>query len=117
MIAIKDLIGMEVFIMLSLFAVLLMGAGAVQLVKKYILRIPDPTVEEMWSRLEEEEWYQELIRDEQMAAYMEHSKHSGLLSNWYYVKKIIEHKGTRDGFLSFVEEELGRKGGAGLKED
>lgn len=95
--------------MLSLLAVLLIGGGTLQLFKKYILRIPDPTVETMWSRLEAEEWFQKLIQDDQMAAYMEQSKQTGLLSDWYYVKKVIEHKGTRDGFLSFVENELGRK--------
>ncbi len=93
--------------MLSLLGILLVGAGAIQLIKKYILRIPDPTAEEMWLRLEAEEWFQELIQDEQMKTYMEQSKRSGLLSDWYYVKKILEHKGTRDGFISFVEKELG----------
>ena len=85
---------------------LLVGAGLLQFVKKYIFQIQGPSIDEVWVELEEQPWYQEWVRNDRTKAYLEQSKQNGLLSDPYYVKRVIHHEGTRDGFIEFMEKEL-----------
>ena len=93
-----------IFILISL----LLGAALLQFVKKYIFQMQGPSIDEVWVELGEQPWYQEWIRNDRMNAYLEHSKQKGLLSDPYYVKRVIHHKGTRDGFIEFMEKELAK---------
>lgn len=95
--------------MIGLLGLLALGAGIGHVAKKYIFRMKDPTLPEVWDELDKQDWYQVLLRDDQMRRYIEHQKKEGLLSDWYYVKKIIKHKGTRDGFIEYIEKQA-RKG-------
>lgn len=91
--------------MIGLLGLLALGAGTAHLIKKYIFRIKDPTLQEAWDELHKQEWYQALLRDDQIRKYIELQKADGLLSDWYYVKKVIEQKGARDGFIEYVENQ------------
>ncbi|RXT08048.1 hypothetical protein [Ammoniphilus sp. CFH 90114] len=90
--------------MIGLLAMLALGAGVAHVIKKYLLRIKDPTLSEVWTLLDKQDWYQQLIQEDRFRKYIETQKQEGLLSDWYYVKKIIEQKGARDGFIEYVEK-------------
>lgn len=92
--------------MIGLIAALVLGAGAIQIITKYVLRIKEPTLAEVWPKLEEQEWFKEWMRDERIRYYIEESKVSGLLSDPYYLTKLIHHKETRDGFYDFIREQI-----------
>jgi len=90
-----------------LIVTVLIGAGLLQLVKRYIFRIKEPSLDEVWEELGVQPWYQVWIKNDQMKAYIIKSKQNGLLADPYYVKRIIRHTGTREGFFEFMEKELG----------
>ena len=69
-------------------------------------QIQGPSLDEVWVELEEQPWYQEWVKNDRTKAYLEQSKQNGLLSDPYYVKRVIHHEGTRDGFIEFMEKEL-----------
>ncbi|MGF2616014.1 hypothetical protein FZC84_11315 [Rossellomorea vietnamensis] len=90
--------------MIFLFLLLLTGALIVGFIQKYILRIKEPEVEELWIELEEQDWYRELQSDPQIEEFLNYSKRDGLLEDPYYVRKIIDKEGHRDGFIKHVKE-------------
>lgn len=92
--------------MIGLIGAIAVAAGVMHVVRKYILRVKDPSLEEVWEELNQQNWYQDLIQDEQVSHFMDVQKQQGLLSDWYYVRKIIKQKGPRDGFIEFVKKEL-----------
>ncbi len=90
--------------MIGLIGAVALGAGVLHVVRKYVLRVKDPTLEEVWGELDQQDWYQELVQDERLARAIVFQKDQGLLADWYYVKKIIKDKGARDGFIEYVKK-------------
>ncbi|MFE8699337.1 hypothetical protein ACFYKX_01740 [Cytobacillus sp. FJAT-54145] len=92
--------------MVFLFLCLLTAGLLINFVQKYILRIKEPNIDELWRELESEEWFIEFIKNPKIKDYVEQSKDSGLLSDPYYVRKILDHEGHREGFLNHVVAKL-----------
>jgi hypothetical protein len=90
--------------MIFLFLTLLTGALFVSFFQKYILRVKEPDIEELWRELEEQKWYKELRADPKREFFLNSSKRDGLLHDPYYVRKIIDKEGHRDGFIRHVKE-------------
>jgi hypothetical protein len=89
-----------------LFLSMLTGALIVELVRKYILRIKDPIIEDLWMELDEQDWYVELIKNPKIKDFIQSSKEKGLLNNTDYVRKIIDKEGHREGFIKYVYEKI-----------
>lgn len=85
---------------------MLVGAMIVHLFQKYILRIKDPSIEELWIELEEQDWYQSLVKNDRIKQFMMLAKDGGLLSDPHYVRKIIDKEGHREGFIRYVHEKV-----------
>jgi hypothetical protein len=90
--------------MTFIFLFLIAGGLIIEGVRKYILKIKDPTIEEIWLERNEEEWYQELMRKEKIKPYMLKSKEKGLLRDPHYVRNIIDKEGHRDGFINYIKK-------------
>ncbi len=74
----------------------------VSFVQKYILRIKDPNIEELWKELHEQDWFKDLLQHQEIKLILDASKETGLLRDPYYVRKIIDQEGHRDGFIEYV---------------
>jgi hypothetical protein len=85
---------------------MLVGALMVHLFQKYILRIKDPNIEELWTELEEQGWYQSLMNNDRVKEFVKVDKDGGLLSDPHYVRKIIDKEGHREGFIRYVHEKV-----------
>lgn len=79
-------------------------AFIIELFKKYVLKIKEPTVEELMPQLEKEEWFQELCKHKQYKEIIESSKERGILTDENYVSKLLHHQGTIDGFKRYIKE-------------
>ncbi|RIW38317.1 hypothetical protein D3H55_01890 [Bacillus salacetis] len=90
--------------MIFIFLFLLTGALFINFVQKYILRIKDPDIKELWLELDEQGWYRELKADPEVEDFLEVSKFDGLLKDPYYVRKIIDNEGHRTGFINYVKQ-------------
>ncbi|WP_163099910.1 hypothetical protein [Peribacillus alkalitolerans] len=90
--------------MFFLFLCLLLGGLFFDFIRKYIFRIKDPTIEEVWVELDKEEWYKTLLQNPKNDSFIEYEKKHGLLSDPYYVRKIIENEGHREGFIHYLTE-------------
>lgn len=95
--------------MFFLFLCILTVGLIISLFQKYILRIKEPDVEELWKELEQKQWFKDLIQKQEVKMAIEASMRSGLLKDPYYVQKIIDHEGHRDGFIEYVYK-LTKKG-------
>ncbi|HWO96725.1 MAG TPA: hypothetical protein VNM45_10385 [Bacillus sp. (in: firmicutes)] len=89
-----------VFLMLCLFT----GAFFIGLIRKYIFGIKDPDIQELWQELDKEGWYQELLQNPTIKNSISYHKEHGLLSDPYYVRKIIDREEHRKGFIHYVSE-------------
>ncbi|QOR68733.1 hypothetical protein IM538_11765 [Cytobacillus suaedae] len=90
--------------MLFLFLCILTVGLVISLFQKYILRIKDPNIEDLWIELHQQEWFKELLEHQEIKMMIEASKETGLLRDPYYVRKIIDQEGHRDGFIEFIYE-------------
>jgi hypothetical protein len=90
--------------MIFLFLLLLTGALIIGFFQKYILRMKDPDIEDLWQELEEQDWYRQLMDDPEIEDFIEVSKLDGLLKDPYYVRKIIDSEGHREGFINYVKK-------------
>lgn len=88
--------------MTFIFLCLLTGGLIIEGVRKYILKIKDPTIEDIWLELDEEEWFKELMLNEKMKPYLLQSKENGLLKDPHYVRNIIDKEGHREGFINYM---------------
>ncbi|MDF0727628.1 hypothetical protein PY093_13120 [Cytobacillus sp. S13-E01] len=89
-----------IFLLLSLLTIGLI----INFVQKYILRIKEPNIEELWVELEQEPWFKELIQQPRIKDFVKASMITGLLRDPHYVRKIIDQEGHRDGFIQYVIE-------------
>ncbi|WNB91507.1 hypothetical protein [Bacillus sp. NEB1478] len=76
----------------------------IELFQKYVLGKKDPEIEDLWKELDQEDWYNELLKDKEFKEWILLDKQKGLLKDPYYVRKIIDHKGHRDGFITYLNE-------------
>lgn len=88
--------------MLILLLTLLSAALIIELIRKYILRIKDPSIEELWLELEEQSWFKELLINPELAKWICEDKENGLLRDPYYVRKIIDRDQHRQGFIKYL---------------
>jgi hypothetical protein len=94
-----------VAIMLFFLLILAMFvAGLVHLFRQYILRIKEPTVEELWEQLDQQPWFQELLEHSPYALKISNLKDQGILKDVHYVRKLLHHQGTIDGFIHYIKE-------------
>jgi SOS response regulatory protein OraA/RecX len=87
-----------------LIVIVLIVGGIVQLIKKYIMGIKDPTIEELWNRLDQEEWFIELCKDPKISSTIHRFKEKGILKDAHYVERLLTHQGTVEGFKDYVKE-------------
>ncbi|MDZ5471260.1 hypothetical protein SM124_05825 [Bacillus sp. 31A1R] len=92
--------------MLILLLTLLFGALIIEGIRKYVLRIKDPDIEDLWNELNEREWYRELLENPQIKKWIEIDKESGLLSDPYYVRKILDKEDHRQGFIKYIRGKI-----------
>jgi hypothetical protein len=90
--------------MTLIFLFVLSVGLVIELFQKYILGKKDPEIEDLWKELDEKEWYKSLLLNEQLKEWIVKDKQNGLLKDPYYVRKIMDHEGHRDGFLSYLNE-------------
>ncbi|WP_456271108.1 hypothetical protein [Bacillus sp. AK031] len=91
--------------MIFLFLLLMTGALIAGLVQKYILRIKEPDIEELWIELHKQEWYKEMEATPEYKEFLDLSKREGLLQDPYYVRKIIDKEGHREGFINHIRNQ------------
>ncbi len=60
----------------------------------------------MWSKLIQQPWFQELLKNREYYRYIHHSKEHGLLNDPYYIEKLLTHEGTREGFINYLKKQL-----------
>ncbi|WP_421385063.1 hypothetical protein ACOJQI_09940 [Bacillus salacetis] len=94
--------------MIFLFLLLLTGALIAGFFQKYILRIKEPEIEDLWRELEEQDWYRELKADPEIEDFIETSKQEGLLNDPYFVRKIIDNEGHRIGYINYVKKKTAK---------
>jgi hypothetical protein len=92
--------------MIFLFLCLLTGALIIGFVKKYILRIAEPSINELWVELEEQDWFKILIRNEKIKDFLLLSKEKGLLSDSHFIRNVIDKEGHREGFIKYINEKM-----------
>ncbi|SFB11826.1 MULTISPECIES: hypothetical protein [unclassified Bacillus (in: firmicutes)] len=90
--------------MFGIFLCLLTGAFFVELFRKYILGIKDPDIHDLWKELDETEWFKELMSNPELRKWILSDKEKGLLKDPYYVRKIIDKEGHRDGFINYIQD-------------
>lgn len=86
-----------------LLLIAMTGAALVHLFRKYILRIEEPKIEELWTQLENQDWFQQFLRDPFSSSYIYHLREHGLLKDAHYVQKLLSHEGTRNGFIHYIK--------------
>ncbi|HZG71340.1 MAG TPA: hypothetical protein VEY51_07350 [Chondromyces sp.] len=91
---------MLIFLLLCLFA----GGFFIELIQRYVLRVKKPDIEDLWIQLEKESWFIELMKDPEVKDWIAADKKSGLLSDHYYVQKVIDREEHREGFLKYLAE-------------
>jgi hypothetical protein len=90
--------------MLLFLLLCLITAGLIiEVIQKRVLKIKDPDIKELWAELESEKWYEELISDPKLKEWVLLDKQNGLLKGPYYVRKIIESEGHREGFINYIK--------------
>jgi hypothetical protein len=85
-----------------IFLCLLSGGLVIEGVRKYILKIKDPTIEDIWLELDEAIWFKELMNNEEIKHYLILSKENGLLKDPHYVRNILDKEGHREGFINYI---------------
>ncbi|MBY6038045.1 hypothetical protein KUV80_15325 [Fictibacillus nanhaiensis] len=88
------------FLLLSLLT-----AGLfIEVIQKHVLKKKDPDINELWMELEEQEWYKKLLCDPLLKEWILLDKQKGLLQDPYYVRKIIDKAGHREGFINYMKD-------------
>jgi hypothetical protein len=89
--------------MLFLLLCLIAAGLVIEVVQKHVLKIKDPDINELWEELDKEKWFNKLMRDPILKEWVLLEKQKGLLKDPYYVRKIIENEGHRDGFVNYMK--------------
>jgi hypothetical protein len=86
-----------------LLIIMMIVAGLVHLFRRYILRIKEPNLDELWKELDQQGWFQELLQHPAKATLIHNLKEQGLLRDAHYVQKLLHHQGTIDGFIRYIK--------------
>lgn len=89
--------------LIMLLLIMMIGAALVHLFRIYILRIKEPTIEDLWPQLESQTWFKQLRKDPHASTYINHAREHGFLKDAHYVQKLLSHEGTRNGFLQYIK--------------
>lgn len=89
--------------MLFLLLCLIAAGLLIEVIQKRVLKIKDPDIQELWAELEKAKWYGELISDPELKEWVLLDKQNGLLKDPYYVRKILESEGHREGFINYIK--------------
>jgi hypothetical protein len=90
--------------MTFIFLCLLTGGLIIEGVRKYILKIKDPTIEDVWPELNDADWFKELMKNEKVKPFLLQSKENGLLNDPHFVRNIIDKEGHREGFINYIKK-------------
>lgn len=90
--------------MLFLLLCLITAGLLIEVVQKRVLQIKEPDIQELWTKLENENWYKQLISDPDLKEWILLDKQNGLLKDPYYVRKIIENAGHREGYINYIKK-------------
>jgi hypothetical protein len=70
---------------------------------------PKPSLEEWRTKLEEQEWFQQLISDEKYGRLIEnHRGVRSFLTDSHEIQRLIENEYVRKGFIRYLEKEVSR---------
>ena len=94
----------RLIMLLFLFLSLLTAGFVIEIIQKHVLKIKDPDIQDLWAELENQEWYTDMINDPDLKIWIELEKQNGLLRDAYYVRKIIDHVGHREGFIRYIAD-------------
>jgi hypothetical protein len=89
--------------MLFLLLCLIAGGLFVEVIQKRVLKIKDPDINDLWAELEKQEWFEELNSNPECRKWILLDKQNGLLNDPYYVRKIIDKAGHRDGYIRYIK--------------
>jgi hypothetical protein len=89
--------------MLFLLLCLIAAGLLIEAVQKHVLKIKDPDINELWEELDQKKWFNQLMSDPLLKEWVILEKQKGLLKDPYYVRKIIENEGHRDGFVNYMK--------------
>ncbi|MBH0171982.1 hypothetical protein IHV09_00370 [Fictibacillus sp. 23RED33] len=91
--------------MLLFLLLCLLSAGfIIEAFQKHVLKMKEPDILPLWDNLEKQDWYKELIIQPETARWIDLDKKNGLLKDPYYVQKIINHAGHREGFIRYIKD-------------
>jgi hypothetical protein len=88
--------------LLFLLLCLLTAGFFIEIFQKHILKMRDPDIHQLWAELENEEWFQKLNDIPDFKKWIELDKQNGLLKDPYYVRKIIDQGGHREGYIRYI---------------
>ncbi|WP_088105973.1 hypothetical protein [Halalkalibacter urbisdiaboli] len=87
-----------------LFICLLGGAFFIHLFQKVIFRKEEPSLNDLWIKLENQDWFKQLLENPNTKKWIIDNKKKGLLVDPYYVQKIIENDMHRETFIKYITE-------------
>ncbi|WP_227938967.1 hypothetical protein [Alkalihalobacillus deserti] len=90
--------------MLFLLLCLLTGAFFIELIRKYIFMEKKPNHEELWLELIRQEWFQELLENQEMKDWINSDKENGLLHDPNYIRKILDKEMHREIFIRYLTD-------------
>lgn len=90
--------------LLFLFLCLLTVGFFIEIIQKHVFKIKEPDIRDLWTELEHEGWYQELCAAPEIKRWIELDKQNGLLKDPYYVRKIIDQAGHREGYIRYITD-------------
>lgn len=90
--------------LLFLLLCLLTAGFFIEMFQKHILKIKEPDIQSLWEELDQQDWFQTLISDSEIAVWIKLDKKNGLLMDPYYVRKVIDQPGHREGYIRYIKE-------------
>ncbi|MQR97576.1 hypothetical protein [Fictibacillus phosphorivorans] len=90
--------------LLFLLLCLLTAGFFIEIFQKHILKIKEPDIQSLWEELDEQDWYNRLTNDSEQKEWIELDKKNGLLKDPYYVRKVIDQPGHREGYIRYIQE-------------
>ncbi|MBD7965457.1 hypothetical protein [Fictibacillus norfolkensis] len=92
--------------LLFLLLCLLTAGFFIEIFQKHILKIKEPDIRSLWEELDKQDWYNILISDSELAEWIELDKKNGLLKDPYYVRKVLDKPGHREGYIQYIKSKI-----------
>lgn len=87
-----------------LFVILLGLAFFIDFFRKLLFGSKESNMTELWKELDEQEWFQTISNDPKAREWIKSDKKTGLLSDPYFVRKIIANEVHRETFVRYIIE-------------